>query len=291
MLTRPQISIIGPGRLGTALAMLASQAGYKLAAIGGRNLAIAYELCSQLDEGVLAAKPQEAAQRGDLILLTISDGAIEAVCDQLHQCGAFRAQTSVIHCSGAFGSNILASAQASGCFVASCHPLQTFPSAHAAVAAMPGTYWYNEGDAPAITMMGEFITAIGGVPVAIKSEQKALYHAAAVMACNYLTTLMDAALTAGQAAELNREDFWKGLEPLVQTTLSNISRLGPAEALTGPISRGDGLTVVRHVHCLQQYAPELLSTYRALGIRTVDLALRKGTIDESRAEVLRDQLQ
>ena len=110
------------------------------------------------------------------------------------------------------------------------------------------------------------------------------------MACNYLTGLLDAALTLATAAQIERQTAWRALEPLIRATVENISKLGAEGALTGPIARGDLGTVSAHLAALDESAPELSGLYRALGSWTVDLALRKGSIDENAARALLEAL-
>ncbi len=124
----------------------------------------------------------------------------------------------------------------------------------------------------------------------IDTEHKALYHAAAVMACNYLTGLLDAALNLAANAGIERRTAWQALEPLIRATVDNISALGTETALTGPIARGDHRTVKTHLSVLDRGARELSDLYRVLGSWTVDLAQRKGSIEETAARTLLETL-
>jgi predicted short-subunit dehydrogenase-like oxidoreductase (DUF2520 family) len=101
---------------------------------------------------------------------------------------------------------------------------------------------------------------------------------------------MDAALTLAAGARIERRTAWRALEPLIRATVENISKLGPEAALTGPIARGDRTTVTTHLAALDENASELSDLYRALGIWTVGLALRKGSLDQTAARALLDAL-
>jgi predicted short-subunit dehydrogenase-like oxidoreductase (DUF2520 family) len=197
----------------------------------------------------------------------------------------------VAHCSGALSSECLAPARRElGCHLASFHPLQSFPTVEAALASVPGSYCFGEGDEAALVALEELGAAIGVHCVRIETEHKALYHAAAVMACNYLTGLMDASLALAASARIDRAVAWQALEPLIRATFENISELGAEAALTGPIARGDRRTVKNHLTALDRNARELSDLYRALGSWTVDVALRKGSIDERTARALLEAL-
>ena len=62
--------------------------------------------------------------------------------------------------------------------------------------------------------------------------------------------------------------------PLVLRTAANWSERG-ADALTGPIARGDEETVERHLEALRERAPELVGLYEALADRTREIAARR----------------
>jgi predicted short-subunit dehydrogenase-like oxidoreductase (DUF2520 family) len=55
--------------------------------------------------------------------------------------------------------------------------------------------------------------------------------------------------------------------------------MGIPRALTGPIARGDLSTIIKHLNCLEEMAPELMKLYSQLGIETAQIAVEKGTID------------
>ncbi len=287
MLDSCDIAIIGPGKVGTAIGVLAARAGLRVV-VGGRNSAKARDAASRIGPGAKARGVDDAAGSAKLVLLTVCDDAIEPLCAQLAQAKAFARGSVVAHCSGALGSDVLISARDQcGCHIGSMHPLQTFPTVEAAVAALPKAYCFCEGDAAAVDTLRELAQRIGSEAVVMDSGGKALYHAAAVMACNYLTTLLDCGLELMAAAGIDRQLAATALLPLVQATLDNNATLGPAAALTGPIARGDAATVARHVAALSGQTAAL---YRAAGLKTIELALKKGSIDAAKADALRKVL-
>ena len=281
------LAILGPGKVGTAIGILAHARGYPVV-IGGRNSDRTQAAAWRIGEEVRACTLEEAAGLGHVALLTVPDAAIETLCLDLTAARAFRAGAIVAHCSGALESTILASARAlCDCAIASAHPLQTFPTLDAAVSTLPGTYWFCEGDARATVSLEALAYALGAASVIdLAPQSKAHYHAAAVIACNYFAALMDIALTVAEKAAIPREQAWAALEPLVRATLENIGAMGTEKALTGPIARGDIPTVQRHVAALSPDA-EVSAVYRALGLWTTDLALRKGSITPECADRLR----
>ncbi len=115
------------------------------------------------------------------------------------------------------------------------HPLQTFPTVQAAIAKLPGSYCFIEGDARACAVLESLAKAIGALPVRIAPETKALYHAGAAVASNYLVTLLDAAaamvaLAMGGSDDAERARALAALAPLVKATMENALQLGPERA-------------------------------------------------------------
>ena len=290
MADRPPIAIVGPGKVGTALGILARRAGWPVAAVGGGSPGRAAAAAAAIGGGARALAVGEAAAAGELVLLTVPDGAIADVCRRLAEGGALPSGGIVAHCCGAMGSDVLACARSCSCAVGSMHPLQTFPTVAAAVAKLPGAYCFVEGDAAAADVLEALARAVGCRAVRIEPSAKVLYHAAAVTACNYLAALLDAALAMGRQAGIERAVCRQALAPLVRATAENVTTLGPEAALTGPIARGDVETVRRHVEALATHPPAA-ELYRALGRWTVDLAVRKGTLAATAAAQLRELLR
>ncbi len=277
--------------MGTAVGALAARAGYRVTAVAGRNRRRTEEAASRIGSQVPVLSPIEAAGRAELVLLAVPDDSIEASCRELVAAHALARGSLVAHCSGALSSVSLAPARRElGCHVASFHPLQSFPTVEAALLSLPGSYCFDEGDQVALAALEELGAAIGVHCVRIDTRHKALYHAAAVMACNYLTGLLDAALSLAASAQIERRTAWQALEPLIRATVDNISELGAEAALTGPIARGDHETLRTHLAVLDRSARELSDLYRALGSWTVGLALRKGSIEETAARTLLETL-
>ena len=136
----------------------------------------------------------------------------------------------------------------------------------------------------------EFAENLAMRPVAIQKSAKTLYHVSAVMACNYLSTLMDASLQLAEAAGIERNMMWQSLDPLVTATLENIRNNGPAKALTGPVVRGDAGTVSRHIEALQN-DEDLCDVCKVLGRQTAHLAERSGRVSDEKLRAVKQALR
>lgn len=273
--------------MGTAIGVLAHRNGWRVRAMGGRDAGKASIAADRVGPGVTVGAPEAAAAGAPLVLLTVSDGAIAPLAGQLAACGALRGVEVLAHCSGALPADVLAPARdAAGCGIASAHPLQTFPTVGAALKRLPGAFWVCDGDPAASAVLQQLGADMGLRTLRIASADKPGYHVMAVMASNYLVTLMDAALALGEQVGMEHEVAWRALTPLVQATLDNIDELGTAGALTGPVERGDEQTVRRHLEWLAD-DPALGRLYRELGARTTALAQAGGGLDEQAAGRLR----
>jgi predicted short-subunit dehydrogenase-like oxidoreductase (DUF2520 family) len=178
-----------------------------------------------------------------------------------------------------------------GAAVGVFHPLQTFAAVPQAIANLPGSTFAIEAEEPLLTTLKAMAEALKCRWVVLKAEDKAVYHAAAVIASNYLVTLVKLADDLWQTFGIPREQATQALLPLLKGTLANIESVGIPQALTGPIARGDVATVKKHISALQKEAPDALSTYCELGLQTIPLAQAKGKITEDQADELRTVLK
>lgn len=284
---KPQIAIVGCGRVGTALAVWLHRAGYPVCGLASRRLQSAQAVAALIGPRPCSQEPQAVTAEADVVFITTPDGAIETVCRHIAATGGFRAGSIVLHCSGALPSTILAPARQAGAWIGSLHPLQSFAVPTLDRNPFAGIIFSVEGDGPALQAAEALAADLNAHPQQILTGAKTLYHAAAVVASNYLVTLLDLAFTLLQGAGVPPGDAHGVLRPLIDGTLANVARIGPPAALTGPVARGDRETVVRHLEAIGTKDPESLALYRALGIATVNVAEKGGHLDAARADALR----
>jgi predicted short-subunit dehydrogenase-like oxidoreductase (DUF2520 family) len=122
----------------------------------------------------------------------------------------------------------------------------------------------------------------------LRAEDRALYHASAVLASNYVVTLLKLASDLWLRFGYDRATALQALLPLLRGAVVNLETLGLPAALTGPVARGDVESVRRHIEALAQAAPELLGVYTTLGNETVPVALAGSGLDEETAARLRE---
>ncbi|NLE07894.1 MAG: DUF2520 domain-containing protein, partial [Dehalococcoidales bacterium] len=141
-----------------------------------------------------------------------------------------------------------------------------------------------EAEEPLLTELKKMASALGGKYIRLEADEKVVYHAAAVMACNYLVTLIKQATDLWKTFDIPTLQATRALLPLIKGTIHNIETVGIPDCLTGPIARGDIGTVRKHIEALEKTSPSVLETYLEMGRQTIPLALAKGRITNQQAE-------
>ena len=284
--SRPTLGFIGIGVVGTALAESLAQHGYEVAAVYSRDRQSADRLAAQLPSAKSVTTPQAVADLAEITFLTVSDDAIASVAESIR----WKLGRTVVHCNGAASLDILRPAEDQGARVGAMHPLQSFASVAQARKNIPGSAFAVEASTEQLqSILNDMVATLGGVPLAL-SGSKVLYHASAVIASNYLVTLLNAASELWNHLGMSQDEGLRALLPLVRGTVENLEAVGLPDALTGPIARGDVGTIKRHLAALGDVGPELLSMYKQLAQQAIPIALSKGTINASAADKLRDAL-
>ena len=266
--------IIGPGAVGRTLGRLFSDHGaFEIAGIVGRDAERTAAARDFIGAGeMLGFDDAIPVKAGDVVMLSVSDGAVEAAEERLTS----PAGLTVFHCSGARDLAALEPLRQGGAAVASLHPVKAFADPAREILTFAGVACTLQGDAEALALLAPAATAIGGEPVILaETVDRRLYHAGAVFASNYLTTLVQAALDSHAAAGIAEADSLRILAPILRDALGAILERGPVQALTGPIARGDAVTVKAQSEAIAAHDPALADLYRELGRRTLDLSRRK----------------
>jgi len=277
-----KLGFIGAGTVGTALSVRLSSKGYRVAAVSSRSQTSARNLAQAISGCRAFNNNQEVADTAELIFITTPDDAIAPVVSQIQ----WHAGQRVVHCSGADSTDILEPAKRLGAQVGVFHPLQTFASVSQAMENMPGSTFVIEAEEPLLSILKDMANALDGNWVELKASDKVIYHAAAVIACNYLVTLVKLATDLWQTFSIPSHQATQVLLPLLRGTINNIDAIGIPQCLTGPIARGDTGTIKKHLKALQKIAPAVLPTYRELGLQTIPIALAKGKINQQQAQEL-----
>ena len=283
----PKLGFIGAGTVGTALAIRLSERGQSVVAVSSRSQTSAEKLAQAIDGCRALDSSQAVADVAELVFITTPDDAIATVVSTVN----WHSGQSVVHCSGADSVDTLEPARKQGASVGAIHPLQTFASVEQAINNISGSTFALEAQEPLLSTLKEIATTLDGTWIELTADDKVLYHAAAVIACNYLVTLVKLATDLWQTFDVPPERATQALLPLLRGTIANIERVGIPKCLTGPIARGDTGTIRKHIDAMKKAAPDLLPTYLDLGRQTIPIALAKGRIDQHQADELQKLLE
>lgn len=266
---KPEITIVGPGTLGSALALALSQNGYGIQELISRSDARSMRHARSLarDTGATVVSTISRASAAGVVWICVPDDLIAAIADQNASRVDWHGKVA-LHSSGALGSDVLLPLKQAGAMIASAHPLMSF--VRGSEPNFAGVPFALEGDAKAVTIAGAVVRNLGAKPFRIGKEHKAAYHAFGFFASPLLVALVAAAQQAAKLAGLDERQSLELMEPLARRTLDHCFRQTPQEAFSGPLRRGDVETIRKHMKALSQ-KPKLLDVYLALS----NIALEK----------------
>jgi predicted short-subunit dehydrogenase-like oxidoreductase (DUF2520 family) len=212
------VRIVGRGRAGRSLARALRSIRWDVDLVGHEQAAT-------------------ATTAVDLVVLAVADEFVAQTALAVEPVDS----TVVAHMAGSLGLDALNPHQRR----ASLHPLVALPNEELGAQRLLDGAWFAVAGDPLVTSVA---TALGGHPFAVQDEDRAAYHAAAVIASNHLVALLAQAERVGAIAGVPLEAYLG----LVHATVDNIATLGPRAALTGPAARGDDATIERHLDALPE---------------------------------------
>jgi predicted short-subunit dehydrogenase-like oxidoreductase (DUF2520 family) len=287
-----KIGFIGAGRVGCSLGQDLHRKHFNVMGYYSKTFDHAVAAAAAVD-GVAFESAEALVKACDFVFLTVND-AIKGVVSLLHTLPMRFDDKIIAHTSGVHESGLIAPLLEKGISGYAIHPLQAFASVEQALKLVGQTVFSVEGtglthengqpiaSTPSAQKVIDLMNRAAYEHFVMLAEDKALYHAAAVISSNYLVATLDFALSQFEKIGCDQRFAMKALFPLIQGTIDNIDRLGTVDALTGPIARGDVHTVDKH---LAKLSGEDAVLYKALGRRTLALADAKGL-----SRTLSDQL-
>ena len=268
------VAIVGAGRVGCSIARALAARDHRIVVASVARQSSVARVLDVLGH-VPIAEPQDAVLAANVVVIAVPDDALEATAHRVRP--GLREDVVVVHTSGIYGTDVLA-----GCTskIAAIHPAQTIPEP---TTDLTDVYFGITAPEHMREWAWWFVGELGGLPLDVPEDQRALYHAALSMASNFTVAL------AADAADLLGDA--KPLQPLLRQTIENVIRLGGDAALTGPVVRGDAGTVRAHIAALTQHAPHLLDSYAANARRALERAVKSGRLDAERSRAVKDALE
>jgi len=252
---------------------------YRLTVAGRGNLG--RSLARALKARLVPARNGFRVPRAGLLFLAVPDRAVGEMAARIAGMDP-PLDLAVAHLSGALGLDVLAPLRPRP--VGSFHPLQSFPAPRDPAAFRGITIAVDAGTPALRKRLFALARRLGARPKQVGDEQRAIYHAAAVYASNFVDVVVAEGVRLLMGMGWSEKEATRALLPLAEGAVSNIRERGPLKALTGPIRRGDAETVERHLRSLDR--PGL---YRMLGLVALEIAQEAG-LDPAAAERTRRAL-
>jgi predicted short-subunit dehydrogenase-like oxidoreductase (DUF2520 family) len=177
---------------------------------------------------------RDAASGADVVVIATPDHVIADAAAAVRPADG----VAVVHLAGSLGLDVLAPHARR----ASVHPIVALPDPVAGAARLRSAWFAVDGDA----VGREIVDALRGRAIEVPDGKRALHHAAAVVASNHLVALLGQVERIAAEAGVPLDAYLD----LVRSTVDNVAALGPRDALTGPVARGDWSTVARHLDAL-----------------------------------------
>ncbi len=280
------LSIVGAGRVGRTLGKRLRECGWRIGAVVTRSAATSRAAVHTIGAGTplvwggsVGIHPHEnrRAPKGasaldlasifnaDIIFLTTADDDLPAVVRTLAKLAGAKCKGKIIlHTSATLDRTALAPLARLGAATGSLHPMQAF-GAHV-IPSLKGVIFAVEGDPKARRMAQSIGKSLGGIPIPIETQDKPIYHAAAVIAAGSAYPTIEAGVQLLMRIGFSRPRAMQTLVPLLSQIFDNIERIGPRAAWTGPLSRGDYAIVAKHARALKKYPREFQQAYAALSL-------------------------
>lgn len=265
------IALIGAGRVGSSLALALARAGHRIPVIVDADGERAHEVARAVGGGHFGETLPAQLDSTGLVLAAVPDAEVGPLAGKLAASGFLRPGQVLCHTSGFLPASALGAARGAGCLLASLHPMMSFPVRFAPMPLQHPVFFGLEGDQEAEARLGEVVESLGGIPVRLEPDRKALYHAGCVLATGMAASLLG--LAQGVFDVLgHREDSQGMVRSLAGSVLENVMRAGPAGSLSGPLVRGEAATVAAHLEALEGAGGRALEAYRALGKALLEMA-------------------
>ncbi|MBR5951528.1 MAG: DUF2520 domain-containing protein [Actinomycetaceae bacterium] len=295
-----KIGIISAGRVGSAFGSALRALGHEIVGAYAHSEASRERLESMLPS-VPSLEIEEIVTRSELVLFAVPDDELAGLVSGLAKLNLFRPGQIVIHVAGRYGTSVLAPAAEAGALPLAIHPAMTFTGTSLDVARLSGCPCAVTGSPLYLPIAQALVVELGGVPVVIAEEDRALYHAALAHGANHLVTLIGQSMRILSAIGVAEPGEY--LRPLCEAALDGVLRSGESSQ-TGPVVRGDVGTIREHLEALDALSQsETMDTtssasysdipplYRALVSTAADRAEQRRALTHDKAERVRQALE
>ena len=211
----------------------------------------------------------------NLVFITIPDDFIQSYVQDL----VVNENQAIVHCSGSLPRSILSNVNHQARFTGMFHPYQTLAgidSSEAAAERLSGITFAIDAEGWLLDQLVDFGESLDSRTIHVPSSDLGIYHSSAVLTCGFLVTLLHCAISLWEEMGHNKDDAMKAILPLAKSTLSNVENSGVLPSMTGPMYRGDIVTIEKHISSLVARTPEIVDVYTSLFQASLPIAQQLG---------------
>ncbi len=256
-------TIIGAGRVSYSLANALVKANYSVVSVISKNVRSAKLLAGKFGIKHYSDDLEDIPKHTSLFLLTIPDGEIEPAAKKLSKQKLSFSNSYFIHFSGSEDIKSLDSLKRKRGKVASLHLMQSFPSKRIVKLKNVPAAIETESEAD-FKVLEKFADKLMLSAFRIESRYKPYYHLAGVYALNFFTGNIFGAkelLALNNIDSIDELKYFDLLHSSLNSVISNIKKVGSAQALSGPVDRGDFKTIKRHIVAIKKLAAKNDDSY------------------------------
>ncbi len=283
---RLRVGVIGTGRAGSVIGAALHRAGHTVVAVSAVS-DLSQLRAQALLPGVPILDIDGVVAAADLVVVAVPDDVLPGLLRGIAAAHVVKPGQFWVHLSGRYGTEVMDPVTKVGALPLAIHPVMTFTGTSMDLTRLVECPFGVTAPEELRSAAEALVIEIGGDPIWVPEEKRALYHAALAFGSNYLITLV------AQSAELLRlagvDNPQRVLAPLLSASLDNALRLGD-QALTGPVARGDAATVAAHLEVIAEQSSTAADAYRAMARVTADRSVAAGLLSTSLAEALLDVL-
>ncbi|QAY69187.1 Rossmann-like and DUF2520 domain-containing protein [Xylanimonas protaetiae] len=211
------VGVVGAGKVGAVLGSALRSVGH--AVVGASGISEdTRERAEALLPGVPLLDVGDVVERAELVLLTVPDDALPDLVAGIARLGGWQPGQLVVHTAGRYGTGVLEPAFRAGAIPLAIHPAMTFTGTSLDLARLEGTTFAVTAPAPVLPIGQALVIELGGEPVVVGEESRAVYHAALEDGRHQLAALVARTAQALEAAGVDRPG--RLLHPLLTTTLA-----------------------------------------------------------------------
>ena len=245
------IAVIGAGKISYSLVNAIQKSKYNISIIVSQHLNSAKKLAHKFDIKKYSDHPNDIPSNCSLLLLAVPDNQIKIVAENLSGLKLNFKNSLFVHLSGAHDISLLNALKNKKAKAASFHIMQTFPSKK--IVPIKNCYAAIEANNKSVEKyLFEVSKDLNLHPFKIKSGEKAYYHLAGVYATNFLVGNTFSAENIFKSNSKEEIKFFEIAQPIIKSTLNNISKNNSANSLSGPADRGDYKTILKHISALKK---------------------------------------